>query len=168
MSLAAAMLIALCAFSACGSDDPETFPTSAPPPGFDNTSKRDRYFPVQYVLDSNVILATSVRRLEFDSTAEARILVEGTAVAQTGPFKREYEVLLVDGGDNEWLSPDTLTFDVDIDREQPFARAVTLPLDSHLVGVRFRPLDPTVETKTYVIDLTIPDIPYTSSIEIYR
>jgi hypothetical protein len=157
---------------ACGNgDDPAeepAFPTSAPPQVLDQW-KRDRYFPVQYVLDSNVILVTSLRRLEReDLQQEAVILVEGYAAAQKGPLLREYSVLIVDDQDREYVSPENLTFDVDLDREQPFARAVTVPIDINMTGVRFRPVDGQYETKTYLIELGVADIPYTSSVEIYR
>jgi hypothetical protein len=151
-----------------GGSEVEVFPTSARPPGYDDTSRRDKYFPVQYVLDSNVILATSLRRLEYESANEARILVEGMATAQSGPFQREYELSIVSEGGSEYRSLDTMTFDVDLEAPQWFESAVTLPLDAHIVGVRFKPIDNTFETKTYIVDLFVDDVPYTSSLEIYR
>jgi hypothetical protein len=125
-------------------------------------TQRDRYFPVTYVFASATYATVSLRSIE-SAGPRVDIVVEGFA-STTEPFTGEYRVSLVDTIDAEYFSDSVLVFNVTPSETQEFARSVSVPRDAVLVGVRFTPLDAALETKTYLIDLPVSEIPVTSSL----
>lgn len=166
LGIALSLVFAL-AGVACGGGGADPTPTPVPtgPPGsalIQNT-KRDKFFPVTFVMESAANVTVSLRRIDPADPSRAQIVVEGYAKTST-VYKREFHVRLLDDAGAPHEADQTLALDLQPGDTQRFQRVVDVPRDLHMTHLQFKPVESSVDTKTYVIDLLPDEIPVTSSV----